>query len=130
MAKIMIVDDDIEIAENLAVILSNAGYQVDMLDSTDGAEEKIGASAPDLLVLDVMFPDNPVAGFDLARKIRRKSTTRNIPVLMLTSINQEFPMDFSGNDIDDDWLPVQEFMEKPVDAVKLLGAVKRLLPSK
>jgi hypothetical protein len=53
---------------------------------------------PDALILDVMFPENPSGGFELARSIRKK--WGEIPVLMLTAVNQQFPLGFSGKDID------------------------------
>ena len=74
-----------------------------------------------------MFPDNPVAGFDLARLIRRMPAIENLPIIMLTGINQDFPMDFSAQDIDPDWMPVQDFMEKPVQMPALLDKVNNLL---
>jgi hypothetical protein len=48
-------------------------------------------------------------------------------VILLTSINQEFPMDFSARDIDQEWMPVQDFLEKPAAPAALLGAIDKLL---
>ena len=80
---------------------------------------------PDAVVLDVMFPENPTAGFDLARTIRR--TYKDLPILMLTAVNQQFPLGFSNRDIDKRWLPVAEFVEKPVDFRLLCDKVAHLL---
>jgi len=82
---------------------------------------------PDLLILDVIFPENPAGGFDLARQIRRTPALSDLPVILLTSINQEFPMDFSARDIDEDWMPVQDFLEKPAAPATLLASIDRLL---
>lgn len=127
MARLMIIDDDIELADNNAILLRHHGHEVTTLYSTKDAVRKIVASKPDLLILDVMFPDNPVGGFDLAREIRNTSAINGLPVLLLTGINQEFPMDFSGGDIDKEWMPVQDFLEKPVKITPLLNMIKRLL---
>jgi hypothetical protein len=50
-----------------------------------------------------------------------------IPILMLTAINTKFPLGFGPKDIDDDWLPVTEFLEKPVDFDVLVNKVSKLL---
>ncbi|MCG7851112.1 MAG: hypothetical protein MIO92_01170, partial [Methanosarcinaceae archaeon] len=50
-----------------------------------------------------------------------------IPILMLTAINTKFPLGFGPKDIDDDWLPVTEFLEKPVDFDVLVDKVSKLL---
>ena len=127
MATIKIIDDDVEHADNLAVVLKGAGHETTTLDDTEGAIDKLMADKPDLVVLDVMFPENPAAGFDLARKIRQTSEIAQLPIILLTAVNQEFPMDFSAEDIDPDWMPVQEFLEKPVDFADLLKKVDSLL---
>ena len=127
MNKIMIVDDDVELAENTAELLRKQGYDVSTQNTTEDAVQRIAETKPHLVILDVMFPDNPVAGFDLARQIRRTKALRDLPIVLLTGINQEFPMDFSGADIDPDWMPVQDFMEKPVKIPALVEKMERLL---
>jgi DNA-binding response OmpR family regulator len=127
VARIKIIDDDVEFAENVAAVLKQAGHEVSMLDTTDRAIEVLVAAPPDLLILDLMFPGNPVAGFDLARQVRRRREIKGLPILMLTGVNQEFPMDFSAKDIDPDWMPVQDFIEKPPEPKRLLKAVQNLL---
>ena len=127
MAKIQLIDDDAEIAENLSLILKKEGHDISILDSTENAISHLVESKPDLLILDVMFPENPAGGFDLARQIRQTEAIKNLPVILLTSINQEYPMDFSSGDIDPDWMPVQDFAEKPVSVPDLLEKVNRLI---
>lgn len=127
MARIKIVDDDMEFAENVAGILRAAGHEVGILHATDDAIQVLMKEKVDLAILDVMFPDNPVAGFDLARQIRRTREIRKLPVILLTGVNQEYPMDFSASDIDPDWMPVQDFIDKPPDPKRLLKAVDKLL---
>lgn len=128
MATITIIDDDMEIAEHAAAILKKDGHQVDSIYTTENATKALVENTPDLLILDVMFPDNPAAGFDLAREIRRTEAIKDLPIILLTSVNQQFPMDFSFGDIDQEWMPVQDFIEKPVTADSLLTAVRKMLP--
>lgn len=127
MAKLMIIDDDVGLMDDMFVILKNAGHTVTVSDTVAGAVEKLTADKPDLLILDVMFPDNPAAGFDLARKIRQTREISKLPIILLTGVNQHFPMDFSPGDIDSDWMPVQDFVDKPVDFKKLLRKISKLL---
>ncbi len=127
MAKIMVIDDDLDLAEDLSLILKSAGHQTSTRDDTEGAVAILMEQKPDLLILDVMFPENPAGGFDLAREIRSTPELRDLPVILLTAINQEFPMDFSSNDIDPEWMPVQDFLEKPVAPDVLLQKVDELL---
>ena len=127
MARIKIIYDDVEFAENIASLLRDSGYEVSAMDTTRNAVETLEAEMPDLLILDVMFPDNPAGGFDLARSIRQNRHTHDLPVILLTGVNQEFPMDFSTHDIDPEWMPVQDLVEKPVAMTSLLASVRRLL---
>lgn len=127
MTKIKLVDDDIETTENIMAILEAEGFQVEAFTELKGAIEFIKDGIPDLLILDVMFPENPAGGFDLAREVRTYDDLAKLPVILFTNINQELPMDFSHKDIDDEWMPVQAFMEKPIIPAKLIDKIKELL---
>lgn len=127
MSYIRIIDDDAELAENLSLFLKQEGHTVSVLDDTKGALQDLVQDKPDLLILDVMFPENHTAGFDLARKIRQTREIKDLPVILLTGVNQQFPLSFSAKDIDGDWMPVHDFIEKPVDMKTLLQKVKSLL---
>jgi DNA-binding response OmpR family regulator len=125
MGNIMIIDDDIDLADATARVLRTEGHAVTVHLDTDTAFEKFKANRPDLVILDVMFPGNSSGGFDLARKIAKE--TRSIPILMLTAVNSHFQLDFSAGDIDQEWMPVTDFMEKPVDFEVMKKTVKSLL---
>jgi DNA-binding response OmpR family regulator len=128
MSYLMIIDDDEDFATAVAKLLSDAGHEVTIALEIQGGVDKMLERRPDLVVLDVMFPENGTAGFDLARAMRRKyEQFRDIPVLMLTAINAKSPVGFSSTDIDEDWLPVTDFLEKPVDMDVLLERVSTLL---
>ena len=126
MAKIMIIDDDVELSANLGLMLEKENHVIKILDQTEGAIEILQQETPDLLILDVMFPENPVAGFDFARKVKQNEDLKKLPIIFLTGINQEFPMDFSPGDIDPEWFPVQDFVEKPPDINMLLKKINQI----
>jgi len=129
MARILVVDDDADFTDAVCTVLRRAGHAVGVLGETEGVLERLSRQQPDLLILDVMFPEHSSAGFDLAREIRRNEQLSRLPILMLTAVNTRFPLGFGPDDIDDDWLPVQEFIEKPVDFDLLLERIDKLLRS-
>ena len=129
MAYLAMIDDDEDFALAAATVLRSEGHEVDILLEAEGAAEKIAARPPDLVILDVMFPEDPSAGFKVARAIRRSDALEGVPVLLLTAVNSEFPLGFSNNDIDPEWLPVTEFLEKPVDLDVLKSRVASRLIS-
>ena len=128
MAYILIVDDDEDFATASATVLRQAGHEVDIILDIDSARASMAERLPDLAVLDVMFPEDSSAGFELARTMHLEDERlKNVPILMLTAINASFPLGFSSEDIDDTWLPVSDFLEKPVEFEVLKQKVAELL---
>jgi len=128
MAYLAIVDDDADFALAIATALRTGGHEVETWHDTKSAIEGMQKRPPDLLILDVMFPESSSGGFELARELRHFSEhLERVPILMLTAINERFPLGFSTRDIDDSWLPVADFLEKPVDIDVLRERVSALL---
>jgi len=128
MSYVMIVDDDEDFAQAAATVIRTAGHETEICLTTSGAIERMEGRPPDLIVLDVIFPEDNNAGFKLARQIRRPECSLNtIPILMLTAVNQESPIKFGPSDIDDQWMPVTDFLEKPVELDVLRDKVDELL---
>ncbi len=117
-----------KIAEAVGEGLGESGHEVQVELEVSSAVRRMGERRPDLLVLDVMFPEDSTAGFSLAREMRLKHPAlKDVPILMLTAVNTRFPFGFSEKDIDDDWLPVTDFLEKPVDLEVLADRVGMIL---
>jgi two-component system response regulator CpxR len=128
MAYILIIDDDEDFAGAAARVLENAGHQVTVQPDIDHAMNTVKERTPDLLVLDVMFPEDSSGGFKFARDIRElDGDAARMPILMLTAINSQFPLGFGTSDIDDTWMPVEDFLEKPIDLDTLERKVDALL---
>jgi CheY-like chemotaxis protein len=125
MAYLLIVDDDTDFAGAVGRVLRSRGYEVAVETDAEKAVGRIQERRPDVVVLDVMFPENDTAGFEVARSIRR--TFGDLPVLLLTAVNQSFPLGFSNKDLDPKWLPAIEFLEKPVDLELLCEKVAGIL---
>jgi len=87
MAKVLIIEDELTLANNLADKLRGEGFVV--LTSQDGEEglEKVRSERPDLIVLDIMLPG--LDGLSLCRIVRRDTSTAHIPIIMLTARGTE-----------------------------------------
>jgi CheY-like chemotaxis protein len=129
MAKILIIDDDPDMVLATRLCLEGAGHEV--VEAASGAEglEMIKAEGPDLIVLDVMM-DTTTEGFQLALKLRSPDPNseyanyKGIPILMLTSIHATAPTRVAP---DQDYLPVDAFVDKPIDPDDLVSKVDELL---
>ncbi len=124
--KIMIIDDDIDLVEAMRITLESDGYQV--IDAQEGQKglEILKKEKPDLLILDVMMGTLD-EGFHLAYQIRNDEAIKDIPILMITAVGAQTGFEFDMQR-DEDFLPVNEFIEKPVNPQVLLDSVKRNLP--
>jgi len=94
------------------------------MNSTDGFNQA-KACHPDMIILDVMM-DKETDGFLLSYKFRKDEDLKTTPILMLTSINQKTGFKFNP-EIDGNFLPVDDFIEKPAEPDLLARKVKKLL---
>jgi DNA-binding response OmpR family regulator len=128
MAYILIIDDDVDFALSVANALRIKGHESHVETDHEQAIGRMEERCPDLVVLDVMFPENNCGGFELARAMRHHHESfKNVPILMLTAVNTQFPMGFTSRDIDKNWLPVTSYVEKPIDLNVLRQKVEMLL---
>jgi len=130
MAKILIIDDDPDMVLANRMCLEGAGYQVISANNPTDGLMLAQAEKPDLIVLDVMM-DTATAGFQLALQLRGTEGPEpekpHIPILMLTAIHSTTPLRFGP---DEDFLPVDAFMDKPIEPEKFLAKVRELLGRK
>jgi len=125
-AKIMVVDDDADYIYVVKTLLESEQYTVVTAgDKTEGME-KIRAEKPDLAILDVMM-DVWNDGFEMSRQLKKDTRFKNMPVLMLTAVEKKTGIDFKSIAGDPLWLPVDAFLNKPVEPQTLLAEVKMLL---
>ncbi len=124
--KILIVDDDKDITDSLKAILEDQRFSV--ATAADRAEgmEKFKTESPDLVILDVMM-ETWQDGFEMAREIKSDGEFKEIPILMLTGVQEKSGIDFKSTAGDPTWLPVDGFLDKPVDAEVLIAEVEKLL---
>lgn len=129
--KILIIEDDRDLVEAMALILESKEYQVVKAYNTEVGEKMIKEEKPELIILDVMFGSKgKTKGFDLAIRIRQDKSIANIPILMLTAVNESYPGFSFSPDTDEEFLPVDEFINKPARPDELLEKVEKLLQAK
>ena len=127
--KILIVDDDPDLTVVLKTVLEGEGYVVDSAPGRAEAMEKLKAEKPDLLLLDVMMATWS-DGFEMARDIRKNPEYKDMPIIMLTGVEQRTGIGFKSTAGDPEWLPVDAFLDKPVEPQVLIAEVKKVLSGK
>jgi CheY-like chemotaxis protein len=130
---ILLVDDDRELVQILTMVLEGAGYEV--VQAFD-APEALGAVAdkrPDLIVLDVMMPEG-TEGFHVVWHLRRRPEPyfQHVPIIIATAIHGTTPLRFYPDSGDGtyqagEYLPVQGFVDKPIEPDALMAEVERVL---
>ena len=121
MAKILIVDDDPDVVEAVRLFLSKAGHEVVGSFSRAEGMSRLNDVKPDLLILDVMM-EQPDDGIAMAQDLRRSGFKK--PIIMLTSVSKALGMSYGR---DNEMVPVDEFIEKPVLPTALIDKVNNLL---
>ena len=125
--KILLVDNDSDFVEINKSLLEKNGYEVAAAYNANECREKVKSINPDLIILDVMM-DSTYDGFELATDIGYSEVTKDIPIIMVTAFTKKkmgFPWKYGR--IDDNWLPVESIIEKPVDPERLLDEVNKRL---
>jgi CheY-like chemotaxis protein len=116
--KILIIDDDHDLLETMGSILAYEGFEIHSADSVERGIELIDKVLPDVLLLDIMFPESKTRGFEAAAEI--KGRWPKLPIFVLTAINREYAFDFTKENIKAD-----EFLNKPVKSQKLVELIRQ-----
>lgn len=119
MALICIVEDDESIREIETIALKNSNYIVSAFENAKEFYKKLDELVPDLILLDVMLPDE--SGYDIVRKLRKRPATQDIPIIMVTAKTTEMDM-IKGLDGGAD-----DYIKKPFSIMELITRVKALL---
>ena len=118
-SKILVVDDNAQNLELLVAYLDGLNCQV--VTAVDGLDalEKVKAETPDLILLDIMMPR--MSGFEVCRKLKSAPATRDIPIVMVTALNELGDIERGVESGTDD------FITKPVNRLELVTRVRSLL---
>jgi CheY-like chemotaxis protein len=119
---VLLVDDDVDIIEQYKQAVEKE-YNVLTAHSGEETLEKLSQIKPDCIVLDVMM-SHLSDGLDLSKKIKEDSATKDIPIIMLTGVNQSY--DYSTQ-IDKSYFPYDKWLDKPIKPKKLVQEIKSIL---
>lgn len=123
---ILIIDDDPDFVEMTKAILETQQYKVNCAYEASEGFAKLEEETPDAIILDIMMGKG-AEGFIFARRMRKDPRLAEIPILMLTSMREQTGFDFPGERIHAKFLPVDEYMEKPIEPQVLLEKIEHLL---
>jgi CheY-like chemotaxis protein len=124
---ILVIDDDIDLVEIIRVTIESQGLRVIDAQTGDRGVELARDGQPDLVILDVMMGTID-EGFQVAYRLRGDAATQDIPILMMTAVGDRTGFAFDPAK-DSDFLPVDEFLEKPVSPRRLIDMVRKHLPT-
>jgi CheY-like chemotaxis protein len=120
--RILVVDDEPDLIQIVSSILETKGYEIDVAHDGKEALDRIQASKPDLLIIDLMMP--VLSGLEVVRRLKRDEETRELPIIVMSAAAQqsgkseEFFRVGLGSD---------DFIMKPFDPLALLGRVEAVL---
>ncbi|MCH8053016.1 MAG: response regulator [Planctomycetes bacterium] len=117
--KILIVDDDRQVSLALSIRLKAADYDVDVAGDGENALEKLTASVPDVVLLDMRMPG--IDGLEVMRQMKQDPRLANIPVIFVSANAQETAKRAALN------AGGKIFLEKPFESRALLEAIQRVL---
>lgn len=118
-SRILVVDDNAQNLELLVEYLGGLNCRIDTAVDGVDALEKVQANLPDLILLDVMMPR--MSGFECCRKLRSNPDSRDVPVIMVTALNELGDIERGVESGTDD------FVTKPVNRLELVTRVRSLL---
>ena len=119
---ILVVDDDPVFVMSVVSVL---GTRYEVRSAANGTEAlaAVEDDPPDLVILDVMM-DHMSEGFDVARVLRSNDATALIPIIILTGVDRVYNLRM---EVDESWVPADQYFEKPISSEALLREVGRLI---
>jgi CheY-like chemotaxis protein len=123
VAKILVVDDDPDFVRVTSKVLRSVGHDVQSAASGAKALEAMRQNRPQLVLLDIMM-SYILDGLDVSREMAQDPALKDIPVIMVTSLTG---VREAGMLPTDEYVPVDEWLAKPVDPATLLKRVNHVL---
>jgi DNA-binding response OmpR family regulator len=125
MSKILVIDDDPDFLLAVQTVLEAYDFDVETATTPEEGVSKVESCEPDLVILDVLMPID-YEGFEVARVIREEQHRTDLPIVILTNVHsvKKVPYRFAP---DEDYLPVDVFLDKPVEPKALVAIVKEVL---
>ena len=120
MSRILVVEDEADIADNLVALLTAKGHLATSAGDGTEALERAQKDLPDLILLDVMLPR--MSGFDVCKFLRAHPRTAKVKILMVTGLGR-------GSDVETAFeAGADDYLVKPFDSARLFKKIEKLLP--
>lgn len=125
--KILVVDDEPDVRSFLAACIRDVGFQVETAADGEDALEKVEASPPDLMTLDMVMPRK--SGIQVIRTLRKDERFKRLPVIVITAHAHD---EFGSDDVRDFYaftsgLRPRYILEKPITPEKLVKSIVEIL---
>lgn len=119
MARILIVEDELDIAENIAALLSAKGHRTSIVSDGADALQRARKEMPELILLDVMLPR--LSGYDVCKLLRSEPKTAKIKIVMVTGLGR-------GGDVETAFAAgADDYLIKPFDSDRLFKKIEKVL---
>jgi twitching motility two-component system response regulator PilH len=119
MKRVLVVDDSATETHQLVNILNKYGYEVVLADTGEAGVEIAGKESPDLVLMDIVMPG--INGFQATRQLHRNPNTSDIPVIIVTTKNQDSDREWSRKQ------GARGYLVKPVPERELINTIEAVL---
>ena len=126
--SILIIEDESDVSQFFKMALEDAGYEVTVADNAEAAMKSIKANPPDLMTLDLIMPNQ--TGISLFKELRTSSEYKEIPIIVITGVDQDTKQAFSHKHLFKKLKIVHEpeaYLVKPVSSDTLTKTVEQVL---
>lgn len=122
---VLLIDDDPDMHDLVSMLLPIRGYRVTCYATGPAGMEAIRRESPDLILLDIML-SSPTEGFELAAELRADDALRAIPLVMISSLDEQAGAEFA-REAGTIRVKPDRFLEKPLDSKVLLQTIEEFL---
>lgn len=118
--RILICEDDHDVARLIGMVLDNAGFDSDLVFSAGQARAQLAQASYAAMTVDLKLPDQD--GLELIRSLRQQERTRDLPIVVVSALSGEVQMRFNNQS-----LTVSDWLEKPIDENQLILGLRRAI---
>jgi DNA-binding response OmpR family regulator len=122
MARVLVADDNPQNADLLAEYLQASEFEVAVASDGEETLSLVKTFQPDVLLLDIMMPR--LSGFEVCKRLKSDSASKNLPILMITALDQPSDVERAVDAGTDD------FLTKPIHQTELINRVRALMASR